>query len=95
MRRTVEPLPAQAIDPYYYNGRTSMSLHSIIEPAGTLLPGWKLVPRDAKSAADIRNEDDQPLARPVDEGDRCLPPPPHAETEDADPRSRWEGGKIR
>ena len=61
-----------------------MSLHSLVEPAGTLATGWKLVPRD-KRKADIRNNDE---ASPPDEGegDRT----PHA----PDPRSRWEVGEI-
>ncbi|MBC2665011.1 hypothetical protein H7F51_05745 [Novosphingobium flavum] len=50
-----------------------MSLHSLIEPAGTLLTGWKLVPGDKRKSADIRNKD-EPSAVP-DEGDR--PSPPH------------------
>ena len=33
-----------------------MSLHSIVEPAGTLQTGWKLSEKDPKKA-DIRNPD--------------------------------------
>jgi hypothetical protein len=48
-----------------------MSLHSIIEPAGTLLTGWALVPETRKKAADIRNKEE---ASPVpDEGERPVP----------------------
>ena len=61
-----------------------MSLHSIIEPAGTLSTGWKLVPRDPHKA-DIRNRDEA-APPPGDEGDRTPPP--------ADPRSRWEVGEV-
>lgn len=64
-----------------------MSLHSIIEPAGTLLTGWKLVPRTGKEAADIRN-DDECTACPADEGDRTPQPPEET-------RSRWEVGEVR
>lgn len=38
-----------------------MSLHTIIEPAGTLLTGWKLVTQRNCHEADIRNDDDIPL----------------------------------
>jgi len=69
-----------------------MSLHAIIEPAGALVTGWKLVPKDAKSAADIRNEDECPVCL-TDEGDRSLPTPPHAEPAQP-PRSRWEVGEV-
>jgi len=62
-----------------------MSLHSIIEPAGTLSTGWKLVPRDPLKA-DIRNRDEATPPVAEDEGDRTPPP--------ADPRSRWEMDEI-
>jgi len=61
-----------------------MSLHSIVEPAGTLSTGWKLVPRDPQKA-DIRNRDDAAPA-PEGEGDRTPSAP--------DPRSRWEVGEV-
>lgn len=51
-----------------------MSLHCIIEPAGTLLTGWGLIPEhDAPIPADPRNRDE---ARPPNprEGDRTPPP---------------------
>jgi hypothetical protein len=60
-----------------------MSLHTIIEPAGTLMTGWKLVPQPECRAADVRNDDDIPVEI------ACIPtaaenaPPVH-------PASRWE-----
>ena len=66
-----------------------MSLHSMIEPAGTLLTGWKLVTEPTKAAADVRNEDDPPPGN-VDEGDRTPPPAPPGPAE----RSRREVGKA-
>jgi len=64
-----------------------MSLHSIIEPAGTLVTGWKLVPKRDCHAADVRNEDDIPLDV------ACAPAPaenaPEIEPE-IEPASRWE-----
>ena len=35
-----------------------MSLHPISEPAGTLMTGWKLVPKKEPHAADIHVEDE-------------------------------------
>jgi len=35
-----------------------MSLHLITEPAGTLMTGWKLVPRKEPNAADIHVEEE-------------------------------------
>jgi len=60
-----------------------MSLHSIIEPAGTLQTGWKLVPKDGKTA-DIRNPDK------AEEN----PPVPDADSR-SDPRSAWEMPEVR
>ena len=51
-----------------------MSLHSIVEPAGTLQTGWKLSGRDPKKA-DIRNPE---------------PAEPAPEAPPASPRSKWE-----
>ena len=63
-----------------------MSLHSIIEPAGTLLTGWKLVPRQDCHAADLRNDDDIPLEV------ACAAAP--AENAPAiEPASRWESAQ--
>ena len=61
-----------------------MSLHCIVEPAGTLMTGWELVPEDDHGRADPRNTDH---ARPADprEGDRT--PVPLT-------RSKWELRKV-
>jgi len=59
-----------------------MSLHSIIEPAGTLMTGWKLVPKRDCHAADVRNDDDIPLEI------ACAPAP--AENAEIHPESKWE-----
>jgi len=60
-----------------------MSLHSIIEPAGTLVTGWKLVPKRDCHAADVRNEDDIPL-------DVACAPAPAENAPEVDPASKWE-----
>ena len=60
-----------------------MSLHSIIEPAGTLLTGWKLVPKPNCHAADTRNEDDIPL-------EVACAPAPAENAPQIDPASKWE-----
>ncbi|MFC3174510.1 hypothetical protein ACFOD9_09615 [Novosphingobium bradum] len=60
-----------------------MSLHSIIEPAGTLLTGWKLVPARDCHAADSRNDDDIPL-------DLARAPAPAENAPRVVPASRWE-----
>ncbi|HET9628296.1 MAG TPA: hypothetical protein VFP14_02325 [Novosphingobium sp.] len=62
-----------------------MSLHSIIEPAGTLMTGWKLVPKRDCHSADVRNEDDIPLEV------ACASAP--AENSPVDPSSKWEKKK--
>ncbi len=41
-----------------------MSLHSIVEPAGTLQTGWKLSGKDPRQT-DIRNADDTQQTRAV------------------------------
>jgi len=71
----------------------SMSLHSIIEPAGTLVTGWKLVPKRDCHAADVRNEDDIPLDVACAPAPAENAPPETAPTENApaiEPASRWE-----
>lgn len=60
-----------------------MSLHLIIEPAGTLLTGWKLVTRQDCHAADLRNDDDIPL-------DVACAPAPAENAPPIEPASRWE-----
>lgn len=56
-----------------------MGLHSIIEPAGTLMTGWELVP-DCSDLIDIRNKDRGPVPDSAD-GDR---------TPAIEPASKWE-----
>ena len=70
-----------------------MSLHSIIEPAGTLVTGWKLVPKPANQAADVRNDDDCPVPE-CDEGDRTPVAAEDVKPTQPDPRSRWEMGEC-
>jgi len=60
-----------------------MSLHSIIEPAGTLVTGWKLVPKPDCNAADLRNEDDIPL-------EVASAPAPAENAARIVPTSKWE-----
>ncbi len=67
-----------------------MSLHPLVEPAGTLLTGWKLVPRDP-ARADIRNKDEAETPNPA-EADRTGSPPDTAGP--AGPRSKWEVGEV-
>lgn len=57
-----------------------MGLHSIIEPAGTLMTGWELVPDCTKELTDVRNQDRAPAPDPAG-GDRS----PAVE-----PASKWE-----
>jgi hypothetical protein len=68
-----------------------MSLHSIIEPAGTLMTGWKLVPKRDCHAADTRNEDDIPL-------EVASAPAPAENEAPVEPASKWESernlGKV-
>ena len=64
-----------------------MSLHSIVEPAGTLVHGWKLVPTRDPHAADLRNEDDIPL-------ETASAPAPPENLPAINPASRWEAGKA-
>jgi len=63
-----------------------MSLHSIIEPAGTLMTGWKLVPKRDCHAADVRNEDDIPL-------EIACTPAPAENAEEIKPASKWESDR--
>lgn len=46
-----------------------MGLHSIVEPVGTLMMGWELVPEDNHGLIDPRNTDHARKADPA-EGDR-------------------------
>ena len=69
-----------------------MSLHSIIEPAGTLLTGWTLVPHDEKKTADVRNKDECPTCE-TDEGDRT--PVGDDDVAPVETRSKWERGEVR
>lgn len=62
-----------------------MSLHSIIEPAGTLSVGWGLVPDHDVGKADLRNKDKAEKPDPT-EGDRT---PPSVTA------SKWELAKVR
>ena len=62
-----------------------MSLHSIIEPAGTLMTGWKLVPKRDCHAADTRNDDDIPL-------DVACAGAPAENAGAVEPVSKWEAG---
>lgn len=58
-----------------------MGLHSIIEPAGTLLTGWGLVPDADCTKADVRNKGEGARPAPAEDGDR---------TPVAAPQSKWE-----
>jgi hypothetical protein len=58
-----------------------MSLHLITEPAGTLMTGWKLVPKKEPHAADIHCEEESDLVPEED----ARTGKPHV-----DPASRWE-----
>ncbi len=70
-----------------------MGLHNIIEPAGTLLMGWNLVPRDP-AEADIRNND----ATKAGENAEPQPVSPHEAKAPVAPflkaRSKWEVSEI-
>ncbi|HEY6870775.1 MAG TPA: hypothetical protein VI199_13560, partial [Novosphingobium sp.] len=57
-----------------------MGLHTIIEPAGTLMTGWELVPEHDRKLTDVRNKDHARAPDPA-EGDRSPP---------VEPQSKWE-----
>jgi hypothetical protein len=71
-----------------------MSLHPIIEPAGTLATGWKLVPHEPAPNADLRHPDEIP-SDDVESGDRTIAPDlgDHLVTVPAT-RSKWEMGEV-
>lgn len=69
-----------------------MGLHSIIEPAGTLMTGWELVP-DCADLIDVRNKDRAPAPDPT-EGDRSPPVEPQSKWERVPDDSAGELGKV-
>jgi hypothetical protein len=56
-----EPKQIQTIDPSRTIGLTSMSLLSIIEPAGTLATGWSLLPKEPGAPIDLRDPSPVPV----------------------------------